>query len=91
VTAPLSRQNLQFLLYDWLDVVDLTTRERFSEHSRETFDAVLDLSEALAMTYFAPHNKKGDQQPPYIGTDGGVVVIDEVKTAVQAYAPRALP
>jgi hypothetical protein len=28
VTAPLSRQNVPFLLYDWLDVVDLTTRER---------------------------------------------------------------
>ncbi len=41
----LSRRDLEFLLYEWLDVEALTKRERFAEHSRETFDAVLDLSE----------------------------------------------
>jgi Acyl-CoA dehydrogenase N terminal len=33
VTAPLSRQNLQFLLYDWLDAVDLTTRDEFVDNT----------------------------------------------------------
>lgn len=84
------RQNLEFLLYDWLDVTGLTARQRFSEHSRETFDAVLDLSETLASTYFAPHNKKGDQRPPILHPDGSVTVIDEVKTAVKAYASSGL-
>ncbi|MDT5079369.1 MAG: hypothetical protein QOJ80_4006, partial [Mycobacterium sp.] len=56
----LSRRDLEFLLYEWLRVDDLTKRQRFAEHSRDTFDGVLDLSEELAERYFAPHNKKSD-------------------------------
>jgi butyryl-CoA dehydrogenase len=33
----LSRRDLDFLLYEWLDVELLTKRERFADHSRETF------------------------------------------------------
>ncbi|CAA9403864.1 MAG: 3-methylmercaptopropionyl-CoA dehydrogenase (DmdC) [uncultured Pseudonocardia sp.] len=44
----LSRRDLEFLLYEWLDVELLTKRERYAEHSRETFDAVLDLAEQVA-------------------------------------------
>ena len=60
----LSRRDLDFLLYDWLDTEELTQRPRFAEHSRETFAAVLDLSEQIATRHFAPHNKKNDQQEP---------------------------
>ncbi|MFI2838297.1 acyl-CoA dehydrogenase [Mycolicibacterium sp. PDY-3] len=84
------RQDLEFLLYDWLDIEQLVDRPRFTEHSRDTFDAVLDLSEALAATYFAPHNKKGDRQPPVLHPDGTVTVIGEAKTAVKAYASSGL-
>ena len=42
------RRELDFLLHDWLDVDALTGRTRFAEHSRETFDAVLDLAATLA-------------------------------------------
>jgi hypothetical protein len=41
----LSRTDLAFLLYDWLKVEALTERPAFAEHSRETFDAVLELCE----------------------------------------------
>src|ERR671921_550132 len=44
----LSRRDLDFLLNEWLDVESLTKRPRFAEHSRETFDAVLDLAEMIA-------------------------------------------
>ena len=84
------RRDLEFLLYDWLDVEQLAARPRFAEHSRDTFDAVLDLSEALAATYFAPHNKKGDREPPVLHPGGTVTVIDEAKTAVKAYASSGL-
>ncbi|GED97119.1 acyl-CoA dehydrogenase [Gordonia crocea] len=86
----LSRRDLDFLLYEWLDVTALTARERFSAHSRETFDGVLDLSADLAEKLFAPHNKAGDQQQPRMGDDGRVVMIPEVKTAVDAYAAADL-
>ena len=44
----ISRRDLDFLLFDWLRIDELTKRERFAEHSRDTFDAVLDLCEQLA-------------------------------------------
>ena len=42
------RQTLQFLLYEWLDTEALCQRPRFGDHSRETFDAVLDTCERIA-------------------------------------------
>ena len=42
------RSTLDFLLYAWLQSESLTERERFADHSRETFDAVLDTSERIA-------------------------------------------
>ena len=85
----LSRRDLDFLLYEWLQVDELTKRERFAEHSRETFDGVLDLCEQLATRYFAPHNKKSDSHEPTF--DGETVtVIDEVKEALDAFTQADL-
>ncbi len=85
----LSRRDLDFLLYEWLRVEELTTRERFAEHSRETFDGVLDLCEQVAERYFAPHNKLSDaHEPQFDGTT--VTVIPEVKEAIDAFAKADL-
>jgi len=85
----MSARDLEFLLYEWLDVESLTQRERFAEHSRETFDAVLSLSESLATDLFAPHNRKSDlEEPTFDGTD--VHVIPEVKRALEAFAKADL-
>ncbi|MDM7487429.1 acyl-CoA dehydrogenase [Rhodococcus sp. GXMU-t2271] len=86
----LSRRDLDFLLYEWLDVESLTARGRFAEHSRETFDAVLDLSADMATKHFAPHNKKADAQEPRIGDDGRVEIIPEVKAALDLFAKAGL-
>ncbi|BEU67198.1 hypothetical protein MAFF301069_17530 [Ralstonia pseudosolanacearum] len=58
----LSRRDLSFVLYEWLDVEALTRFPRYADHSRETFDAALDTCERIATDLFAPHNKKNDQQ-----------------------------
>lgn len=85
----MSRRDLDFLLYEWLRVDELTKRQRFAEHSRDTFDGVLDLSEELAEKYFAPHNKKSDaNEPTFDGTR--VIVIPEVKEAIDAFAQADL-
>jgi alkylation response protein AidB-like acyl-CoA dehydrogenase len=85
----LSRRDLDFLLYEWLRVDELTKRQRFTEHSRETFDGVLDLCEQLATRYFAPHNKTSDaNEPTFDGTR--VTVIPEVKEALDAFAQADL-
>jgi butyryl-CoA dehydrogenase len=78
----LSRRDLEFLLYDWLDVESLTSRPRFAEHSRETFDAVLELSEQVATEQFAPHNRAADLAEPWF--DGERVhMIPEVADALR--------
>lgn len=85
----MSRRDLDFLLFEWLGVDQLTKRPRFAEHSRETFSDVLDLCEELATRYFAPHNKKSDQnEPSFDGTT--VSVIPEVKQALDAFAAADL-
>ncbi len=87
----MSRADLDFLLHDWLGVEALTTRERYAEHSRETFDAVLDLSEQLATEKFAPLNRLVDTDEPYVGDDGTVVQPAEVAEALAAYTASGLP
>ena len=85
----LSRRDLDFLLYEWLDAESLIQRQRFSEHSRETFDAVLDLCEQLATDKFANHNKKSDQNEPHF--DGERVhIIPEVRHALDAFTEAGL-
>ncbi|MGW4098358.1 acyl-CoA dehydrogenase [Mycobacterium sp. NPDC004974] len=85
----MSRRDLDFLLYEWLDVERLTTLDRFTEHSRETFDGVLDLCEQLATRYFAPHNKLSDANEPTF--DGQTVtLIPDVKEAWDAFAAADL-
>ena len=85
----LSRRDLDFLLYEWLDVELLTKRERFAEHSRETFDAVLDLSEQVATRHFATHNKKADAHEPTFDGER-VQLIPEVKQALDVFAGTGL-
>ena len=86
----LSRRDVDFLLHEWLDVVELTKRDHFAEHSRDTFDAVIDLSADIAAKCFAPHNKKGDQSEPRVGADGKVVLIDEIKDALDTFSEAGL-
>ncbi|RYF76861.1 MAG: acyl-CoA dehydrogenase [Comamonadaceae bacterium] len=69
------RQTLDFLLYDWLDAESLAKRERFSDHSRETFDAVLDTCERIAREKYAPANRIVDTQEPHF--DGDRVVLPQ--------------
>lgn len=85
----LSRRDIDFLLYEWLDVAALTVRARYADHSRETFDAALDTAERMATALFAPHNRLSDaQEPTFDGTT--VTIIPEVKRALDAYASAGL-
>ncbi len=85
----LSRRDLDFLLFEWLRVEELTKRTRFAEHSADTFSDVLDLCEQVATRYFAPHNKTSDAHEPSF--DGSkVTIIPEVKEALDAFAAADL-
>ncbi|MEG2766344.1 MAG: acyl-CoA dehydrogenase family protein, partial [Comamonas sp.] len=58
------RSTLEFLVYDWLQAENLTSRDRYADHSRETFDAVMDTCERIAREKYAPFNRTVDTQEP---------------------------
>ena len=78
------RRDLDFLLYEWLDLPALCRHERFAGHDRGTFDQVLDAAAKLAEAQFLPHAAKADANEPHF--DGTRVhMIPEVKQAIDAY------
>jgi alkylation response protein AidB-like acyl-CoA dehydrogenase len=83
------RPTLDFLLNDWLGVESLNQRERFADHSRETFDAVLDTCERIAREKYAPFNRLVDTQEPHF--DGEKVILPQAThDAHKAYAESGM-
>ncbi|WBY01999.1 acyl-CoA dehydrogenase [Ramlibacter tataouinensis] len=79
------RPTLDVLLYDWLKVDRLAERPRFADHSRDTFDAVLDTCERIAREKYAPFNRLVDTEEPRF--DGEQVILPQAtKDAWDAYA-----
>ncbi len=75
------RATLDFLLHDWLQADSLCQRPYHADHSRDTFSAVLDLSEQIANEQFAPINRLTDIEEPEF---------DGVKVHLPAQTPLAL-
>ena len=83
------RPTIGFLLYQWLCVESLNQRPRFADHSRETFDAVLDTCERIAREKYAPFNRLVDTQEPRF--DGEKVILPQAThEACRAYAESGM-
>ena len=83
------RSTLDFLLYQWLHVESLNQRERFADHSRETFAAVFDTCERIAREKYAPFNRTVDTQEPHF--DGEKVILPQAThDAQKAYAASGM-
>lgn len=83
------RNTVDFLLYEWLHTEELQTRERFADHSRETFDAVLDTCERMAREKYAPFNRTVDIEEPVF--DGDKVILPAcTQEALNAYAASGM-
>ena len=83
------RNTVDFLLYEWLHTEELQTRERFADHSRETFDAVLDTCERMAREKYAPFNRTVDIEEPVF--DGEKVILPAcTQEALHAYAASGM-
>ncbi len=81
----INRRDLDFLLYEFLNIEALLERPHFTEHDRENFTAVLDIAQAIAEDLFEPHASSVDANEPEF--DGERVhIIAEVKTALDAYS-----
>jgi alkylation response protein AidB-like acyl-CoA dehydrogenase len=88
-TAFLDPRDVRFWLYDWLGVDALTGHPAYEDHSRETFDAILELSAKLAADRFETHYKKADRVEPSL-ENGVVRVIPEIRQALKDYAEAGL-
>ena len=83
------RPTLDFLLYEWLDAALLNQRERFVDHSRETFGAVFDTCERIAREKYAPFNRTVDTHEPHF--DGEKVILPQAThSAHKAYAASGM-
>ena len=83
------RSTVDFLLFSWLKVESLNERTRFSDHSTETFEAVLDTCERIARDKYAPNNRAVDIQEPQF--DGEKVILPQVTYEAQkAYADSGM-
>jgi butyryl-CoA dehydrogenase len=83
------RPTIDFLLNDWLDTTALAQRERFADHSRDTFDAVLGTCERIAREKYAPFNRLVDVQEPHF--DGEKVILPQATyEANRAYAESGM-
>lgn len=83
------RETLDFLLFDWLAIESLVSRDRFADHNRETFVAVLDTCERIAQEKYAPCNRLGDVEEPWF--DGETVRLPQAShDATHAYAEAGM-
>jgi alkylation response protein AidB-like acyl-CoA dehydrogenase len=83
------RNTLNFLLNDWLKADHLVVRSRFSDHSQETFNAVLDTCEKIAREKFAPFNRIADTEEPRF--DGETVILPRsTHEAMAAYVESGM-
>jgi alkylation response protein AidB-like acyl-CoA dehydrogenase len=80
----LSKRDLQFQLYEVLDTEALTSRPRFTDHSREVYDDVLNLAYNVADKYFANHTRDADLNEPHV-VDGKVKLVPAVQAAMNAF------
>jgi len=83
------RRTIDFLLHEWLRVETLCDRPRFSDHSRETIDAVIDTCERIAAERFAPFNRVVDVEEPRIESER-VVLPDCAYEAARAYVESGM-
>ncbi|MBL8325257.1 MAG: acyl-CoA dehydrogenase [Rubrivivax sp.] len=83
------RETIDFLLHDWLRVTELTSRERFADHSAETFAQVIDTCERIARERYAPFNRLVDTEEPRF--DGEKVILPRAThEAWAAYADSGM-
>ncbi len=86
----IAREDIEFLLFDWLDVTGLARLDRFSGQTAEDYRAILDLGERIAREAFLPAYKIGDREEPRLAEDGRVVVQPQIASAVRAFLDAGL-
>ena len=79
-----SRRNLEFLLYEVHGVEQLSALPYFADHTRETYDLVMDTALKLARNLLYPYLREMDEKAPYL-EDGQVKVHPAVRTMMKEW------
>ena len=84
-----NRRDLDFMLYEALDLDTLLKSERYADYDRESLDAMLSLCQSIAEDEFLPCAAKLDANEPQF-IDGKVETIPELKQALAAFKEAGL-
>jgi len=79
-----SRRNLEFLLYEVNKLEELSALPYFADHTRETYDLVVDTALKLARNLIYPYFREMDEKAPYL-ENGEVKVHPAVKTMMKEW------
>ncbi|MFC4260814.1 acyl-CoA dehydrogenase [Marinobacter lacisalsi] len=85
----INTRDLEFQLFELHQVEDFLQYDRYSDHSRETLQAALDLALKVAAEEFAPHARAVDEEEPTF-ENGRVVMRPEVKKALDVLKETGL-
>ena len=84
-----NRRDLDFILYETLDLEAILKSERYADYDRESLAAMMDLCQSVAEDQFLPCAAKLDANEPQF-VDGKVETIPELKEAINAYREAGL-
>ena len=84
-----SKRNLNFMLYEVLDVLQLTKHPYFAAHDADSLNMVLDTAEGIADKYMRPFLKESDKQQPEL-INGEVKVHKAVGQYYKAFCESGL-
>ena len=79
-----SRRNLEFLLYEVNRVEQLSALPYFADHTRETYDLVMDTALKLARNLIYPYLREMDEKAPFL-ENGEVKVHPAVRTMMKEW------
>ncbi len=79
-----SRRNLEFLLYEVNRMEQLSALPYFADHTRETYDLVIDTALKLARNLIYPYLREMDEKAPFL-ENGEVKVHPAVRTMMKEW------
>lgn len=85
MTTARRRAEIEFHLFDVLDVGACAAWPDFAGQDASAWSEVIGTAERLAASHFAPHNREADHQEPWL-ENGRVRMVDGVREAIQAFA-----
>ena len=84
-----NRRDLDFLMYEVLNLEHTLNDQRYADYDRESVDAILDLAQSIAEDFYLPIAGLADANEPKF-VDGKAQTIAEIKTALKAFQDAGL-